>query len=353
MTHKLAARQSSDAAAKLVPSISVIVPAFNNQGTLARCLAALEQQTLPRDRYEIIVIDDGSDDNTRALVRAHSRVQLLAQSHAGPAAARNLGVAHARGEVVLFTDADCEPAPDWIEQMLVPLADTQTAGAKGVYRTRQRALIARFVQMEYESRYERMARYMARHGRIDFVDTYAAGYRRDVFVAHGGFDATFATASVEDQEFSFRVAEQGHRLVFAPQAVVYHWGHAATLWAYARKKFKIGYHKVKVLARHTDKAWQDAHTPQTLKVQILISGLGLCSLLASLIWSWLIWAAAGLGVLFIATTLPFVLKAWRQNPSVAIVSPFMLLVRAMALGSGLAVGLLSHLSRRVAGLVTR
>lgn len=352
MTHERAARQQNDAAIKTMPFASVIVPAYNSQATIARCLAALERQTLPRQRYEIIVVDDGSKDGTCAIVGTHADVKLVTQPHAGPAAARNLGVAHALGQVVLFTDADCEPAADWIEQMLAPLADPQTAGVKGVYRNRQRALVSRFVQMEYETRYERMARYMSRHGRIDFVDTYAAGYRRTVFVANGGFDTTFATASVEDQEFSFRVAAQGDRLVFAPQAVVYHWGHAATLSAYARKKFKIGYHKVQVLARHTDKAWQDAHTPQNLKAQMLIAGLGMGAFLGSLVWHPLVWAAAGLGGLFVATTLAFVVKAWNADPCVAIVAPFLFLVRALALGSGLATGIVSHLVRRAAGLVT-
>jgi len=327
----------------------VIIPAYNSQATVARCLDALEQQTLPRDSYEIIVVDDGSTANTNAQVRAYDNVRLLVQVHAGPAAARNLGVEHARGEIVLFTDADCEPAADWVEQMLAPLDVLQTAGVKGVYRTQQRALVARFVQMEYETRYQRMTRHMARHGRIDFVDTYAAAYRRDVFLAAEGFDPKFAKASVEDQELSFRIAEQGHRLVFAPQAAVFHWGHATTAFAYAWKKCKIAFYKIEVLKQHSSKAWQDAHTPQRLKAQILILGIGLCSLLPSLVWPSLLWVTTGCGVLFFLTTIPFVAKAWKQDPSVAVVSPLLLLLRALALGSGMAAGVFYSLYKSATG----
>lgn len=335
------------------PSVSVIVPVYNAQATIDRCLDALEQQTLPRARYKVIVVDDGSTDNTRQHIQGYAQVHLLQQTHAGPAAARNLGVQHARGEFVLFTDADCEPAPDWIEQMVAALNDPQIAGAKGIYRTRQRALVARFVQLEYESRYDRMNRHMARNGCIDFIDTYAAGYRRDVFQASGGFDPSFATASVEDQELSFRIAGRGHRLVFAPQAIVDHWGHATTCGAYARKKFKIGYHKVKVLTRHTGKTWTDSHTPQCLKVQIALLGLAGCALAAGLIWPRLMWAAAGLSTLFFLTTLPFAARAWKKDRAVALLSPILLSLRALALGSGLLAGIAHALVRSVARLVSR
>lgn len=332
---------------------SVIVAVHNGQATIERCLAALVQQTMPREHYEIIVVDDGSTDDTRAQVKSFDEIKLLLQHQAGPASARNLGAQRARGEILLFTDADCEPAPDWIEQMVAPFAKVQVVGVKGIYRTRQRALVARFVQLEYETRYEHMARHMARSGRIDFVDTYAAGYRRTVFLENGGFDPAFATASVEDQEFSFRLAMQGHRMVFVPQAAVYHWGHAGNLWAYACKKFKIAYFKVEVLARHHTKAWNDAHTPQRLKAQILLLGLGGCCLVAGLFWRTLIWVAVGLGSLFVLITLPFAIKAWTKDKPVAIVSPFLLFLRALALGCGLTAGILGYLGKKAAQLVSR
>jgi glycosyltransferase involved in cell wall biosynthesis len=322
--------------------ISVVVPAYNAEATIDLCLQALARQTMLQERYEVIVVDDGSTDDTCARVRAHPAVRLLVQSHAGPAAARNLGVQHARGEIVLFTDADCEPAVDWIERMVAPFADKGIVGVKGAYRTRQRERVARFVQAEYETRYDHMARRMAREASIDFVDTYAAGYRRDVLMASGGFDTAFPGASVEDQELSFRLAKQGGRMVFVPSAVVYHWGHARTVRSYARKKFRIGYWKVAVLKRHPDKVWRDSHTPQVLKIQILLLGLGGVCLFVGVFWRPLVWGVGVLGAAFLGTTLPFFAKAWAKDPLVALLSPGLLLVRALALGAGLAVGALSR-----------
>ena len=119
-------------------------------------------------------------DDTAA-VAATMGVIVLSQTNAGPAAARNPGARAAAGDILLFTDADCVPASDWVERMVAPFADPAVAGTKGEYRTRQRALIARFVQQEYQDRYDRMVGQSS----IYFVDTYSAGYRRNLFLAAG------------------------------------------------------------------------------------------------------------------------------------------------------------------------
>jgi cellulose synthase/poly-beta-1,6-N-acetylglucosamine synthase-like glycosyltransferase len=105
--------------------------------------------------------------------------------------------------VVLFTDADCVPVPDWIEQMIAPLVDRCAAGVKGAYRTRQAGLLPRFVQLEYQDKYDRM---VGQDG-IDFVDTYSAGYRQSVLLEEGGFDESFPGAAVEDIDLSSRLRE--------------------------------------------------------------------------------------------------------------------------------------------------
>jgi len=324
--------------------VSVIIPAHNAEDTIDFCLQALTHQTAPADSYEVIVIEDGSSDETRARIEAYEGVQLLVQAHAGPAVARNLGVASAKGEIVLFTDADCEPAQDWIERMVAPFYkcqaphDEEIVGVKGTYLTRQREIVARFVQLEYEDKYDRMARYPY----IDFVDTYAAGYRRDVFVANGGFDPAFPDPSVEDQEFSFRLARRGYKMLFVPAAHVYHWGHARDLWSYWQKKFQIGYWKVAVHRRHPAKLWRDSHTPPILRAQILLVGMGGLCLVGSALWAPLTWGFALSTFLFLLSTLPFTFKAWSKDPSVAVISPSLLFVRALALGVGFAVGLATN-----------
>jgi lipopolysaccharide/colanic/teichoic acid biosynthesis glycosyltransferase/GT2 family glycosyltransferase len=314
--------------------ISVIIPAYNAEETLGACLEALESQTLPRNRYEIMVVDDGSTDGTADVAGSYG-VRMIRQANAGPAAARNRGAYEARGELLLFTDADCAPARDWIERMADAFAEPEVVGAKGTYRTHQGALVARFVQLEYEKKYARM-----RHrDQIDFVDTYSAGYRRDVFLANDGFEARFSTSSVEDQEFSFRLARKGYRLVFLPEAVVFH-VHDATASEYWRRKFNIGYWKALLLRWHPERAVRDSHTPQVLKVQILLAGLLCLSTLVAVLWRQALLGSAALLALFLLSTVPFVVRALRRDVPVASVAPLLLLVRSLALGLGLVAGFL-------------
>lgn len=318
-------------------TVSVIVPVRNGRETLADCLRALQRQTHPPD--EIIVIDDGSSDGSAAIA-CRFGVTVLVQPPAGPAAARNRGAAAARGDILLFTDADCAPHSTWVAAMLAPFTNPQVAGVKGMYRSRQPELVARFVQQEYQDRYDRMAGQTT----IDFVDTYAAGYRRRLFLAAGGFDTQFSTASVEDQEFSFRLAAQGHRLVFAPQARVDH-RHNRTVAQYARRKFNIGLWKARVLRRHPAKIAHDSHTPPRLKVQLGLAALGGALLLGgglfkrpTMAWSGLL---AWLGLLL--TEAGFLARLRQRDPAVLLTAPALVFVRAWALGLGLFLGLVKLL----------
>lgn len=318
---------------------SVVVPVRDGASVIGRCLEALLVQDLPAGELEVLVVDDGSTDATADVAAAYPGVRVLRQPPSGPAAARNRGARAARGEYVLYTDADCAPHPAWARSLLEAVERQGAVGAKGSYTTAQRSLVARFVQVEYETRYRRMAR----RASIDFVDTYSAIYRRDVLTGLGGFDERLPTATVEDQEFSFRVAEAGHRLVFVPEAAVEHL-HADTLWRYARKKFAIGYWKVGVLRAHPGKAVDDAHTPQLLKVQIALTALAGLGVPAGLVgrraWLALVPAAALVG-----SWTPFLAYALRRDPAVTLVAPGMLLVRALALGSGLVWGLVRSVGR--------
>lgn len=321
---------------------SVVIPAHNASGTIEECLQALARQSLPGTEYEVIVVDDGSSDSTRATATRYG-VEVLTQDHQGPAAARNLGVAHARGEVVLFTDADCVPTSDWIESMLAPFGDDQIAGAKGVYRTHQKELVARFVQLEYEDKYG----LMRKERYIDFIDTYSAAYRKEVFNNNEGFDPAFPRASGEDIEFSYRLAERGYKMIFVPRAIVFH-RHAHSVSEYLGRKFYVGYWRVLMYRKHPGKIWKDSHTPQLLKIQVGLALLffALCPL--ALLRHEFLLAPAITIVLFLATALPFMVKSWPKDRAVSILSPLLLFLRACAVGFGFMAGLLGRLLEKEA-----
>lgn len=329
--------------------ISIVIPAYNAQDTIADCIEAVLAQSAT-DPLEIIVVDDGSTDRTIEIVTDFSpRVKLVRQEHKGAAAARNTGIEAASGGIILFTDADCKPAPTWAAT-LASVIRANADGAKGTYRTNQRSLTARFVQAEYESKYRRMAKLAARQHRIDFIDTYSAAYSRDALLEVGGFDESIL--AVEDQELSFRLAKRGYNLQFAPDAVVYH-THADTPGKYLRKKFRIGYWKVRVAVLHPERIVTDSHTPSSIKVQmallsLLLAMLPLCPFSASVRK-----IAATSAIAFYATTVPFSIQLLRQDWLVALLTPFIMALRSLGLVAGSLMSLGSYSKHLIVRRINR
>ncbi len=312
---------------------SVIIPTFNGAGKIAGCLRALRRQEFS-GTFETIVVNDGSTDRTLEVLREFPEARVLTQSNAGPAAARNRGARAASGDILVFTDDDCEPFPDWLALMLKPFDDPETTATKGAYRTRQRELTARFVQAEYQDRYRLMSRVPA----IDFVDTYSAAFRRDRFLEIGGYDERFPIACAEDVDLSFRMSGRGWKLRFVAGAIVNH-RHPATLSAYLRKKFKFAFWRVFAVRKSPGKAIRDSHTPQLMKLQLLFAPCLIASLVAdalgqrSLPLIPIVLSAFGL------STIPFSIRAFASDPAVGLVSPFMLAARSCSQFLGLLGGL--------------
>ena len=189
--------------------------------------------------------------------------------------------------------------------------------------------------MEFEIRYARMAALE----RIDFIDTYAAAYRRALLVEYGGFDTAFPIPSAEDVDLSFRLARAGHWLVFVPDAWVWH-RHPASLWRYLARKARFGYWRALLYVRYPDKISGDAHTDPALKPQFALAALLGLATVAGVFWPPVWIAALLLLALFLATTFSFVRWAWRRDRAVALIWPGVTLLRVVVQGLGLALGLL-------------
>jgi glycosyltransferase involved in cell wall biosynthesis len=111
------------------PLVSVVIPVLNHHASLRRCLDALERQTYPRDRIEVIVVDNGSISPIGAHGSRFEQIVFLRHATPGSYAARNHGIENARGEVLAFTDADCTPADTWLERGVAAL---QSLGELGM-----------------------------------------------------------------------------------------------------------------------------------------------------------------------------------------------------------------------------
>jgi hypothetical protein len=312
--------------------VSVIIPAYNASKTIGACIESLLVQET-REGFEIIVVDDGSSDDTAEVAERYPKVRVLRQVNSGAGPARNLAARNAKGWILCLIDADCVATHHWLDALVATIR-CGADGAKGVYRSSQPELVARFTQIEYEDRYDRMDPQRP----INFVDTSSAAYRRDLFLQAGGFEN--GIHAVEDQELSFRLAKGGHDLRFVPEAAVYHL-HRPTLVGYIRRKFDIGRWKVPVHVRHPERLVSDSHTPPSLRAQVaIVGGLALSLVFTPLRPSLLrIWPP--LMAVFMATAVPFIIKAARKDPLVALISPAMLLVRAGSLAAGVGYGTLS------------
>ncbi len=316
--------------------VSVVIPAYNAEQTLGPCLGSLARQSYASEHYEVIVVDDGSTDQTAGIARRFP-VRYFFQDNQGPATARNKGGELARGEILLFTDSDCVPHRDWVKEMVAAFDDPEVMAVKGAYRTEQKGIVARFAQLEFEERFTMLEKVTS----IDMVDTYSAGYRREVFIRLGGFDTRFPVANNEDVELSYRMAAQNYRMVFNPGAIVYHLGHPDTVGRYARLKFSRGYWRMVVYKQFPGKMLKDSYTPQSLKMQILVLFLLVLALPAPLLFpGWGPLLLAGTVALFIILIFPFSVTALKKDPAAGLATPFLLAVRGASLGLGVVWGLL-------------
>lgn len=322
---------------------SVIIPAYNAQGTIGECLDAFERQIFPKEAYEIIVVDDGSTDETPDIVKRFP-VKYFWQPNQGPATARNFGAKMARGDIILFTDADCVPAHNWIKEMTRPFEAPEVIAAKGAYKSAQKSLTARFAQIEFEERY----RLLLKSRYIDMIDTYSAAYRKSTFLSLGGFDPSFPVANNEDTELSYKMSRAGYKMVFNPRAVVYHLNHPDSIRKYARLKFWRGYWRMVVYKRYPGKMLKDTYTPQTLKLQILFLFLSLMSLfLMPLSPSLMIYVFIFNIFSFGLASLPLLLIAIRKDIKIGLLSPLLIALRAVSLGLGVLWGIMPWERQRV------
>lgn len=220
------------------PFFSVIIPTHNRSAKLKSCLHALAAQTYPRDRFEVLVVDDGSLDPPREIVASFSEslnVILLAEPHGGPSAARNAGAARARGDFLAFTDDDCAPAPDWLENIWARLASSPTvlvggrtinALTENIYSETSQALIE-IINAHYN------------HDPVNaqFLASNNIAMPAAQFHAMGAFDVNFLFA--EDREFCHRWLHHGYRMTYAPEVLIYHY-HDLTPRRLWRQHFNYG-----------------------------------------------------------------------------------------------------------------
>ena len=320
--------------------ISVVIPVYNAEDTIIDCLDSLAEQTINKEYYEVICIDDGSTDRTSKLLKKYIQIanyKIFNQINSGPARARNEGAELAVGDIILFTDSDCILDRNWISEMIKPLEDKSIAGVQGAYKTKQISIIALFDQIDIESRYNKMKK----KNFIDSIGTYSAAYRRDIFMKYEGFNTNYKAASGEDIEFSFLLNKNGYKLVFAENAICYH-KHPDTILKYLQIKFSRGYWRTLLYKNYKNKIYNDTYTSFILKLQYLCITLIFISSVLVLLNFISEMTPIVFFVFFMLLQFPFFFFAIKKNCRVAMFSFFIITFRSIFFLSGMIVGV-SHL----------
>jgi len=206
-----------------LPRISVVIPTYQRRDAVERLLWALAGQSLAPEAFEVVVVVDGSEDGTPELVEAFPApytLRVFCQTNQGRSCARNVGVSHAQGEIVVFLDDDMEPVPGCLEAHAFAHCGSLRVAVVGAAPV-SLGPSSSPIQVYAGELFNRYYGQFADAGRrFDYLDFYSGNFsiRRCIHQEVGGFDETFTTYGNEDTEFSLRLARLGVSLVYDPAA---------------------------------------------------------------------------------------------------------------------------------------
>jgi glycosyltransferase involved in cell wall biosynthesis len=220
-----------------LPLFSIIIPTYARREQLVGCLRSIVALDYPHDRFEVIVVDDGSPHSLEDIVKPFAEaidLKLLRQSNAGPAAARNRGAASARGDFLVFTDDDCLPEQNWLNAYAnqFSLTPLKLVGGRTLNAV-PRNLCSSASQSVIDSVY----RYFNTQAHPLFFATNNLAVPAAIFRQIGGFNEQFRTS--EDREFCDRWTQHGHEMIYAPEALCHH-RHLMNLKSFWRQHFDYG-----------------------------------------------------------------------------------------------------------------
>lgn len=195
--------------------ISIIIPTFNRLRWLKKCLQQLNNQVYD-GRYEVIVIDDGSNDGTGDYLRLNKAafrfsILLLLQKNKGPAAARNYGIRKAKGNIIALLDDDSIAEPNWLEEISTSFQELprDCAVVKGKTKMYGYSDLGAFLQNNFDD--------------SDSWITNNIAYRKEILCKVGLFDEmNFSLAAWEDLDLGYRIQRAGYKRFYNPKAIIYH-----------------------------------------------------------------------------------------------------------------------------------
>ena len=225
------------------PLLSIIVPVYNGSDTIGSCIEHLENIDYPEEKYEIIIVDNNSNDNTRDIIQKYN-VKYLFEEKKGQGAARNLGVAHAKGDIVGFIDADCLVEKNWVSEVEKSFKNRTTSAVIGLCDHTTKNITSEMYVQDYEKDWERRS---ISEDQVSAIAGANFAMKKDIFLELGGFDEDFLVQ--EDIELGYRMTNNGHTIMRNPNLKVKHL-YSDDLDTLINKMCKYGYYEYMIFKKY-------------------------------------------------------------------------------------------------------
>lgn len=197
------------------PRVSIVVCSYNGGRTLDQCVRSLLEINYPN--YEIIVVDDGSTDNTREILSRFPSITVIHQENLGLSVARNAGMKVASGGIIAYTDSDCFADPDWLSHLVYQFSSSDAAAVGGPNLSPEDGWLASCVGAAPGQ----PTHVLVSDQEAEHIPGCNMAFRREALEVLKGFDPTFRKAG-DDVDVCWRLQQAGYWITFAPGAFVWH-----------------------------------------------------------------------------------------------------------------------------------
>jgi mycofactocin system glycosyltransferase len=290
-----------------LPSVSVVIPVKDRAEELRRCLESVQRLRYPKDRLDVVVVDDGSKDETPEVARSMGASVIPSGGVGrGPAAARNRGAAVAQGDILAFLDSDCVASEEWLAELAGAFDDPELAALGGRVEGLHSASALDRYEAEMSSLCLGARARSGQHGNDTFyLPSCNLLVRRRAFMELGGFREELHVA--EDVDLSWRLRDRGWMIAYTPRGSVLH-EHRNRLRPFLRRRFEYG----------TSEGLLQVIHPERRKRMVVPTALVLAGLLVAIaiLSAWWLPAALGAAVV-LGDGLRFWVKLRRQVPHIS------------------------------------
>ena len=235
-----------------IPSISIIIPVKNRPQDIKECLTSLSSLDYPKDKFEIIVVNDGSTDSTSKVIETFGIKAIHLPQSIGASACRNLAAKEARGELLAFTDSDCVAHPNWLKD-IVPYFEDEEIGIVGGYVSNYYSRSALDCYEDVKSSLN-MGPYLFRVIDREYSNAYVPSCNliipKKTFIKVSGFQEDMSVG--EDVDLCWRVRKLGYHLLYVPQGKVEH-KHRNAPFPMLIRRYDYGTSEAILCLRHRDR----------------------------------------------------------------------------------------------------